>query len=145
MGSFLGWKKPHLWCVLLKYNFYCSRHCTGTAPPYMGCRQSRLWEDPKTHTTNKNTMATTHTTIDRSVIRQINSLLDEGDDGTKVVIDMNIFTADTIPTDVELRAFHNRHCPTLDYDSVKTLLKELLLQKRSVSVQLFMFLQYTSS
>jgi hypothetical protein len=84
-------------------------------------------------------MATIPTT-DKSVIRLINGLLDEGDDDSKVVIDMNIFTADTVPTDVELRSFHQRHCPTLDYDSVKTLLKTLLLQKRSVSLPLLSFL-----
>lgn len=85
-------------------------------------------------------MMATIPTTDKSVIRLINGLLDEGDDDSKVVIDMNIFTADTVPTDVELRSFHQRHCPTLDYDSVKTLLKTLLLQKRSVSLPLFSFL-----
>jgi hypothetical protein len=75
---------------------------------------------------------TTNTSTDKAIIRLVNSLLDEGDDDTKVVIDMNIFTADTTPTDLELRAFHQRHCDTLDYDSVKMLLLNLLLQKRSV-------------
>ena len=76
-------------------------------------------------------------TIDKAVLRRISSLLDESDDGVKVVIDMGLFTTDTTPAQGELQKFHERHCPDLDFDSVKGLLKDLLLEKRSVSVKEF--------
>jgi hypothetical protein len=75
------------------------------------------------------------TGIDKAVIRRINSLLDEGDDDEKVEIDANIFAADTVPTDVEVRNFWERHCNDLDFPSVRALLKAIMLQKRSVSVR----------
>lgn len=73
------------------------------------------------------------TTVDKSVIRRINSLLDEGDDDAKVEIDVNIFPPDTTPTEEDVRRFWGRHCSDLDFVSVQGLLKALLLQKRSVS------------
>lgn len=75
----------------------------------------------------------TATTIDKSVIRRINSLLDEGDDDAKVVIDVHLFPADTTPTEEDVRRFWERHCSDLNFVSVQALLADLLLQKRSVS------------
>lgn len=83
------------------------------------------------NTPNENNMS--GTTVDKSVIRRINSLLDECDDDAKVEIDVNIFPADTTPTEEDVRRFWERHCSDLDFVSVQALLKALLLQKRSVS------------
>jgi hypothetical protein len=80
------------------------------------------------------TPPTPTTPLDRARIRLVQSLLDEGDNGEKVVVSAHIFTADTVPTEAEVQDFWQRHCKELDYETVKGLLKDLLLQKRSVGV-----------
>jgi hypothetical protein len=51
------------------------------------------------------TTTTTTTILDRAIIRWIKSLLDDGDNGEKVVVSAHIFTADTVPTEAEVQVF----------------------------------------
>ena len=71
---------------------------------------------------------------DRSLLRRINSVLDEDDNGAPVVIPANLFSAASDPTDEAVSDLWNRYLSDLTCDDTgRELLRTLIKDKRAVS------------